>query len=96
MRRLSRSSYRKSCVLIVCCFGAVAAISSSADTKVLAQATRVDYIVDDPRPVAAAIDELTSRYGYLITYEDPPYSYSDDVKDVTAEVRCREVHTVQI
>lgn len=30
--------------------------------------------VQDPRPVAKAILELEKRYGWRITYEDPPYS----------------------
>jgi hypothetical protein len=43
--------------------------------------------VNSGRPVADAAAELTARYGYLITYEDPEFAYSDDIQDVTAEVR---------
>ena len=43
--------------------------------------------VDDPRPLAAAIEVLEARYGWVITYEDPRYVYSGDIKDVTLSVR---------
>jgi hypothetical protein len=36
----------------------------------------------DPRPVAAAIEELETRYGWQITYENPPYSHYSDLTDV--------------
>jgi hypothetical protein len=39
--------------------------------------------VQDPRPVAKAIQELEKRYGWRITYEDPPYSDNSDITDVT-------------
>ena len=43
--------------------------------------------VQDPRPVAKAIEELESRYGWQITYEDPPYVHASDIADVTQSVR---------
>lgn len=44
----------------------------------------VDEIaVDDPRPLAAAIQELQRRYGWVVTYEDPPYEFVADTLDVT-------------
>jgi hypothetical protein len=43
--------------------------------------------IDDPRPVAKAIDELVARYGYVITYEDPRHAYEADLQDVTSQVR---------
>jgi hypothetical protein len=39
--------------------------------------------VQDPRPVAKAIQELEKRYGWRITYEDPPYSHYSDISVVT-------------
>ena len=39
--------------------------------------------VQNPRPVAKAIEELETRYGWQITYEDPPYVYYGDLTDVT-------------
>lgn len=43
--------------------------------------------VVDGRPVAAVVQELVSRYRYVITYEDPRYAFEGDLQDVTAQVR---------
>ena len=39
--------------------------------------------VQSGRPVAEAIQELEKRYGWQITYEDPPYVHYGDITDVT-------------
>jgi hypothetical protein len=39
--------------------------------------------VQGGRPVARAIQELEKRYGWLITYEDPPYTHYSDISVVT-------------
>jgi hypothetical protein len=39
--------------------------------------------VQDPRPVDKAIQELEKRYGWQITYEDPPYSHFGEMTDVS-------------
>jgi hypothetical protein len=39
--------------------------------------------VQDGRPVDKAIQELEKRYGWRITYEDPPYSHYSDISVVT-------------
>ncbi len=39
--------------------------------------------VQSGRPVAEAIQELEKRYGWQITYEDPPYVHYSDITDVT-------------
>jgi hypothetical protein len=43
--------------------------------------------VNDPRPLAAAILALEKRHGWIVTYEDPPYEYATEVRDVTGAVR---------
>jgi hypothetical protein len=43
--------------------------------------------VNDSRPLASAVEILEQRYGWVITYEDPPYLYPPDISDVTAQVR---------
>jgi hypothetical protein len=43
--------------------------------------------IDDPRPVAKAVEELVARYDYVITYEDPRFAYDGDLQDVTTVVR---------
>jgi hypothetical protein len=55
-----------------------------------AQTTSDDTVkvsVGTGRPVAKAVEELVSRYGYVITYEDPLLSYEGDWEDVTTQVR---------
>jgi hypothetical protein len=48
---------------------------------------KFDISVDDPRPVSKALDALSQRLQILVTYEDPQYVYSGDIRDVTREVR---------
>jgi hypothetical protein len=43
--------------------------------------------VDDPRPLAAVIAELSAQSGVAVTYEDPPYEYAGSIADVTRAVR---------
>lgn len=42
--------------------------------------------ISDARPVAKAVEVLSQRHGIVITYEDPPYAFAGDLKDVTAAV----------
>ncbi len=65
-------------------------IAANLHTDVTAAQTEqktVKWSVTDGRPVAAAVEELVSRYGYVITYEDPRHVYQGDLEDVTAKVR---------
>jgi hypothetical protein len=39
--------------------------------------------VQGGRPVAKAVQELEKRYGWRITYEDPPYSHYSDISVLT-------------
>jgi hypothetical protein len=41
---------------------------------------------ESARPLATAIQLLVDRDGALITYEDPPYTFKDDLQDVTRDV----------
>jgi hypothetical protein len=43
--------------------------------------------IQDPRPLAKAIESLENLYGVPITYEDPPYVNAGEIADVTAQVR---------
>lgn len=43
--------------------------------------------VNDPRPVALAAETLEKKYGWIITYEDPPYVHESELVDVTEKVR---------
>ena len=46
-----------------------------------------DVAVDDPRPLARAIDAIEQRFGWTVTYEDPPYENASEIEDVTERVR---------
>jgi hypothetical protein len=52
---------------------------------------KVSISVDDGRPIAKAISELETRFGWVITYEDPRYANPADIADVTEKVR-RDLH----
>jgi hypothetical protein len=43
--------------------------------------------IDSGRPVDRAVNTLQTKYGYVITYEDPRYTNEDDLQDVAAKVR---------
>jgi hypothetical protein len=43
--------------------------------------------IDSGRPVDRAVNTLQTRYGYVITYEDPRYTNEDDLQDIAAKVR---------
>src|SRR5690606_8440644 len=42
----------------------------------------VELVVDDSRPVAKAVELLSSTYPVVITYEDPLYRYGGDAEDI--------------
>lgn len=64
-------------------------ISTVVTSAQLQQTERLS--VDDNRPVASAILSLETRFGRVITYEDPPLVHADDTVDVTESVR-RDLH----
>lgn len=51
------------------------------------QPSQVSIDVRGPRPLAEAAVELERQLGATVTYEDPPYEYTQDLEDVTAAVR---------
>ena len=60
---------------------------TSATAEGLPPVNKVSLSVSDPRPVAFAARMLEETYGWIITYEDPPYVYDGDLADVTETVR---------
>jgi len=52
-----------------------------------AQVAELSLSVQDPRPMERAVDRIVKRHQLQVTYEDPPYIYSGDIRDVTTEVR---------
>jgi hypothetical protein len=63
------------------------AFAETNDARAQSPQNALRVSVTDSRPVAAAVQELVSRYGYVITYEDPRHAYQEDVEDVTNNVR---------
>lgn len=55
----------------------------SAATGASRQRAADEIAVNDPRPLAAAIEELERRHGWVVTYEDPPHEFVADTLDVT-------------
>src|SRR5262245_50324575 len=64
----------------------VATITSVTAERVHA-VPKVSFSASDARPVAFAAKMLEETYGWIITYEDPPYANADDLVDVTETVR---------
>jgi hypothetical protein len=52
-----------------------------------AASVEVRLEASDPRPLAAAVIELTRRHNAVITYEDAPCDFAGDQSDVTEQVR---------
>lgn len=67
----------------------LAVLAYSSASAIERQQTTIS--VDDPRPLASAIETLERRYGWAISYEDPAYLYLGDMKDVSREVRKAQV-----
>jgi len=78
-------SFRNQCLLVMS--AAVWCVLSGAHTSATPQARSLTAVVDDARPLAAAIELLEKRHGWVITYEDPPFVHDTDFSDATAKVR---------
>ena len=79
MDRQSRHTARTSLLLAFCASALLAASPSGEQRLVIS--------VHDGRPMAEAVRVIEERYGWTITYEDPPYVHPDDAVDVTERVR---------
>ena len=49
-------------------------------------ATAQSITINDPRPVAKAMEQLEATFGWPITYEDPPYIDTSKMVDITGQV----------
>jgi len=76
------SAMRLALLLII----AIALYSKPVDAQTGSYDT-VKVTVGTGRPVSKAVEELVSRYGYVVTYEDPLLTYEGDWRDVTTQVR---------
>lgn len=85
-------SHRKRTLWILATFVSSATIASGWGLEGFRSQQEPHRIsVKDPRPVASAIKSLETRFGRVITYEDPPFVHPDDTLDVTESVR-RDLH----
>src|SRR5262245_59356678 len=49
--------------------------------------SEIKLSVEDPRPVVKAIETLESKYGWVITYEDPRYANDSEIADTNLKIR---------
>src|SRR5689334_24930415 len=78
----TRRVMHRCCLAVTCALIVSVAVSSSAAQA----APPLEFSVLDARPLKAVIDQLESRYGWIITYEDPPYENTAALDDVTLDV----------
>jgi hypothetical protein len=62
------------------------ALFASFSPMARGQTYSVVLSINDPRPMGEAVLSLTRSYPVTITYEDPRYEYSGDLRDVTRQV----------
>jgi hypothetical protein len=68
------------------CFAAIALAQNPEAGRVERNGSEATLIVDSRRPVDSAAITLADEFGIRLNVEDPPYLFTDDVKDVTAGV----------
>src|SRR5258706_7859796 len=65
-------------------FRVLAAIVALNSVLAIAQSIQIQkIIVNDARPMIQVLDKLEAKYGWQMTYEDPPYESSNDLIDLT-------------
>jgi hypothetical protein len=72
--------YRCKTLVTALCALLIGGISTEARAEAVPGPV-VSLDVDDPRPMAEAVQSLVKTYGYQITYEDPPFVYQGDLAD---------------
>jgi len=66
---------------------ALTAASVGFSTSARGQIENVALVVDDARPLNAAVWDLIQRYPIMVTYEDPRFEFAGDIRDVTDQIR---------
>jgi hypothetical protein len=72
-------------VILVFGYGVLLA-QSPEEGRLERNGDQMTLFVDSPRPLDAGAMTLAVKFRLRISFEDPPYMYKDDIKDVTAEV----------
>ena len=63
------------------------ALLTGVSANARGQTTDVNVLsVNDPRPLEAAVLSLIRKYDVSVTYEDPRYEYSGEMRDITDQV----------
>jgi hypothetical protein len=75
----SHRMMQRCCLAVLCAVIALVPLTAQRSQP-------LERSVIDGRPLAAVISQLETRYGWTITYEDPPYESPFDVDDVTLQV----------
>lgn len=81
---------RESHLLLVLCsvtLVVVVATILSVTGKGMQEPSKESLSVNGARPVKLAAETLEKKYGWIITYEDPPYAHESELVDVTEKVR---------
>ncbi len=73
-------------VTLICLIAVVGAFAVSLVARGRGGDAGFSFSLSDPRPMARAVELVQERYGWAITYEDPPYAHESEVQDVTDTV----------
>jgi hypothetical protein len=75
--------------LVLCSVTLVVIVATilSVTGKGMQEPSRENLSVNGARPVKLAAETLEKKYGWIITYEDPPYAHESELIDVTEKVR---------
>jgi hypothetical protein len=74
-------------LLFLLCSATIAVVILTVAGSGMSEPNKKQISVNDPRPVALAAETLEKKYGWIITYEDPPYIHESELVDVTEKVR---------
>lgn len=70
------------CALVAATLSVSGALSGHAQTS-----SNLYISADGPRPLAECLDRVERTFGWIVTYEDPPYQHASETDDVTSSVR---------
>ncbi len=79
--------YRPLLVLVIAASLLIVSGASATGRVTKGETSEETIAVRSPRPLADVVKALQERLGVVITYEDPPYLHSSQIRDATAEFR---------
>lgn len=91
MKRVSANYRSHSFIVAVTLFLSVTGLlvfrGGVGQTRPVQEIEKINLSIEDPRPVAKAVEILEARCGCIITYEDTQYLHPSEIADVTLQVR---------